>query len=184
LFRASLPKGFIVGGMSAGAGMACVVGHRARDDPSFQSKTVKITGQLFVTPFLCHPEAYPEKWVPRFPFSFDLSIFRYKSVLTSLEDNEHALFFNKASLLRLCRKWPYLNHSFQWNILELNYILLFALDFMDAPPTDHRVSPLLMSHENMPPTYIQVFGGDPLRDEGLVYETMLREAGVKTKLDG
>lgn len=31
--------------------------------------------------------------------------------------------------------------------------------------------------------YIQICGADILRDEGLLYEKKLKEAGVKTKLD-
>jgi len=47
-------------------------------------------------------------------------------------------------------------------------------------------SPLLWNsgHANIPPTYIQVCGMDPLRDGSLIYEKILREEhGVKTKLD-
>ncbi|CAJ2507573.1 Uu.00g087590.m01.CDS01 [Anthostomella pinea] len=39
-------------------------------------------------------------------------------------------------------------------------------------------------HHELPPVYLQVCGLDPLRDEGLVYERVLREeAGVRTRLD-
>jgi acetyl esterase/lipase len=46
-------------------------------------------------------------------------------------------------------------------------------------------SPLIFpSHKDLPPAYFQVCGADPLRDEGLIYEMVLREdCGIKTKLD-
>jgi acetyl esterase/lipase len=43
---------------------------------------------------------------------------------------------------------------------------------------------LFPSHEGLPPAYIQVCGADPLRDEGLIYEEVLREEGkIRKKLD-
>ena len=52
-----------------------------------------------------------------------------------------------------------------------------------GPPTDPRVSPLLApSHAGLPAAYVQVMEMDPLRDDGVVYERLLREAGVPTKL--
>ncbi|KAI4850763.1 lipase/esterase [Aureobasidium sp. EXF-8845] len=38
-------------------------------------------------------------------------------------------------------------------------------------------------HNGLPPAYLQVDGVDPLRDDGLIYEQVLSENGVKTKLD-
>jgi len=38
--------------------------------------------------------------------------------------------------------------------------------------------------KNLPPTYFQVCGMDPLRDEALIFERVLREEeGIKTRLD-
>ena len=52
-----------------------------------------------------------------------------------------------------------------------------------ADESDPRAAPLMYpSHENLPPAYIHVMGADPLRDDGIIYEQALREAGVKTKI--
>lgn len=46
------------------------------------------------------------------------------------------------------------------------------------------VSPLLAkSFSGLPPAYVQIAGGDPLRDEGLLYAQMMQESGVPTKVD-
>ncbi len=57
------------------------------------------------------------------------------------------------------------------------------VDEYGAPPTDLRLSPLLApSHAGLPPAFIQVMGMDALRDDGTLYEKVLREAGVPTRL--
>lgn len=84
LFSASLKKGFIVGGPSAGGNLAAVIAHKARDDPTcFAGKGTPVTGQLLQIPTLCHYKAYPEK---------------YKSSLVSMEQNKDAPGLSKAAV--------------------------------------------------------------------------------------
>jgi acetyl esterase/lipase len=46
-------------------------------------------------------------------------------------------------------------------------------------------SPLLFptGHKDLPPTYLAIAGADRSRDSCLIYEEVLRENGVKTRLD-
>jgi len=79
LLSASLEKGFIVGGASAGGNLAATVAHRARDDPVF-AKT-PITGQLLQCGAYVHPEAtFPE----------------YQSELLSTEELKDDPFLSRA----------------------------------------------------------------------------------------
>jgi len=82
----------------------------------------------------------------------------YKSELLSVEQIRDAPFLSRAQLDTIMK-------------------------YLQAPPSDPDMSPLLSAHEGLPPMYAQVCGWDPLRDEGLLYERVLREAGVITKLD-
>lgn len=54
-----------------------------------------------------------------------------------------------------------------------------------APANSPLHSPILFeSHRGLPPTYFQICGLDPLRDEALIYEEILREDnGIKTLVD-
>ncbi|KAH9945361.1 Alpha/Beta hydrolase protein [Epithele typhae] len=55
----------------------------------------------------------------------------------------------------------------------------------NSPGDEHdpRAGALLYpSHEGLPPAYIQCMGVDILRDDSIIYEMALREAGVKTHL--
>ncbi|KAJ7803887.1 alpha/beta hydrolase fold-domain-containing protein [Mycena olivaceomarginata] len=83
---------------------------------------------------------------------------KFKADLLSMEQNKDAPMLSKV------------NHEFFYHCLK-------------ADPSNLEVSPLLLSHGNLPPAYIQICGLDPLRDEALLYERLLREDGIKTKLD-
>ncbi|KAG7090662.1 hypothetical protein E1B28_009761 [Marasmius oreades] len=140
-FSASLKKGFIVGGASAGGNLAAVLSWMAREDAFF--KETPLTGQFLKVPSVIHYKAIPEK---------------YKSSLLSWEQNKDAPF------------------------LPVQHVMKF-LEFYNAPPADPRVSPLLLSsHRDLPPAFLQVCGLDPLRDEAFLYEKVLKEAGVPTRL--
>ncbi|TCD70226.1 hypothetical protein EIP91_004407 [Steccherinum ochraceum] len=55
--------------------------------------------------------------------------------------------------------------------------------YLRNSPTDPTASPLLFpSHANLPPALVLVSGLDLFRDEGIVYERLLREAGNQSKL--
>ncbi|KAG7086438.1 hypothetical protein E1B28_002392 [Marasmius oreades] len=85
----------------------------------------------------------------------------YKSQLLSMEQNKNA---------------PILSRS----------MMNAFLNWYQGNPSDPRLSPLLFpSHKFkvLPPAFVQVYGMDPLRDDGLLYEKVMRENGVKTKLE-
>lgn len=63
---------------------------------------------------------------------------------------------------------------------------MLDIGLYEDDPLSPLMSPVVWpsGHKNLPPAYLQVAGMDPLRDEGLIYEKILREeSGVETKLD-
>ncbi|TFY63747.1 hypothetical protein EVJ58_g3064 [Rhodofomes roseus] len=142
LLSASVTKGFILGGQSAGGNLVAALAYRAREDPFFQGRA--LTGHLLQYPQVIHPDAVPA---------------RYKSELLSMEELKDA------------------------PVLKRDDLLFFAQAYQ-AEPYNPECSPLLYpSHAGLPPLYMQVCGWDPVRDECLLYEKVLREAGADTKID-
>lgn len=82
-------------------------------------------------------------------------------------------------------------HSWEQNknaaILSRKACDLFWDCYVPESERDNELfSPLVFKtgHANLPPHYFQICGADPLRDEALIYERVLREdEGFKTKVD-
>lgn len=73
-------------------------------------------------------------------------------------------------------------------ILTRTAVYLFADNYIpdEESRKDPLFSPLLWptGHRGLPPSYFQICGQDPLRDEALVFERIMREdEGLKTKVD-
>jgi len=85
---------------------------------------------------------------------------KYKHLWLSHEQNAKAPVFNSDAIQRVEEYYAADVHSPEWSPFNLKH-----------------------AHTGLPPSYFQVCGMDPLRDDGLIYEAVLREHGVKTKLD-
>lgn len=60
------------------------------------------------------------------------------------------------------------------------------LSLLGVPDAEQRKGenfPVWANLKGLPPTYLAIDGPDPLRDEGYLYEKLLREAGVQTRTD-
>jgi acetyl esterase/lipase len=158
LHGGDLSKGFIVAGVSAGANMAATIAHLARDD----EMSLALTGCWLSIPSLLAPSVVPD---------------RYKKDYLSREQNKDAPILNQGALAlfrSLSRPSP-----------ELQTTNKCSTELYEDDPASPLMSPVLFpSQANLPPTYFQVAGMDPLRDEGLIYEKILREeVGIRTKMD-
>jgi acetyl esterase/lipase len=134
-------KGFIVGGISAGATQTAVITNASFTD-GFK---YPITGQWLSVPSLMDDVTVPEK---------------YKKYFLSRKHNTDVPILPASAIddLKVHIEWDEKS--------PLRYPILSEV-------------PL----SKLPPAYLQADGLDPLRDDALIYEEMLKEAGVKTKID-
>jgi acetyl esterase len=82
-------------------------------------------------------------------------------------------------------KHPFTSYSECGGTLLSNGVMRQVWDIAIPNPEDGKsatVSPLLGDLRDLPPHLIFVAGQDPLRDEGIAYGGMLREAGVDVRL--
>jgi len=84
----------------------------------------------------------------------------YKDLWFSRDQNQDAMILNKTAMAYMMAAYEPDVHSPEFS------------PFNDP-----------CAHHGLPPVHIQVCGSDPLRDDGLVYEKVLRDYGVKTKME-
>jgi len=133
-------KGFLVGGISAGANLSSVITHLYCND----KLSPPLTGTYLSIPLVVPPEHVPEK---------------YKNIYLSREQNKAA------------------------PLLDEGAIALFESVYKADYNSPLGAPILFESRKGHPPTYFQICGMDPLRDEALIYEDLLKEEGVKTLVD-
>jgi acetyl esterase/lipase len=167
-------RGFVIGGASAGGNITAVLAHIARDE----QLSPPLTGQYLAVPaIMCF---LPPSHIPA----------RYRSeylshpLVTPFRDP--ILTFDFGLLGPLITPVARV-------ILGLLPVKTLAMVFSMAGMHGDVSSPLFVpfhygeterGHRDLPPAYFQVCGLDPLRDEGMIYERVLREeAGVKTRID-
>ncbi|KAK8021211.1 hypothetical protein PG990_006349 [Apiospora arundinis] len=149
--------GFIIGGGSAGGNIAAVLSHVARDE----GLSPPLTGQYLCVPAITcfrRPELIPERYRDEYLSHPDMTRSGDQGTDPVLKDLEKA-----EEGMRMVLK------------VDTESPLFVPFLFGERSPRGHR---------DLPAAYLQVCGLDPLRDEGLIYERVLREeAGVRTRLD-
>ena len=105
---------------------------------------------------------------------------RYKDMHVSIKENAGSPLLSRDGLVGVVCKYQIRLTTFLWTLTTFS--LPSAL--LKADPTDPRFSILLApDHGRVPRTYFQVAGADPMRDEAIIYEKILKEAGTETKLE-
>jgi acetyl esterase/lipase len=84
---------------------------------------------------------------------------KYKDLFFSREQNSNSLIINKEAI-------EYVTGAYEPDKTSPDF----------SPFNNKR------AHTGLPPVYIEVCGQDPFRDDGLVYEKVLRDHGVRTRL--
>ncbi|KAK5102764.1 hypothetical protein LTS08_003564 [Lithohypha guttulata] len=102
------------------------------------------------------------------PFLFVEEILppEYKSLWTSRNDNRHAEDFNTASIDEMLSTLGCNDYTSPW---------FSPVNLFSSPDQSRTMS-------KHPPIYLAANGLDPLRDDAIVYEKMLANAGVRTEL--
>ncbi|KXJ86507.1 Alpha/Beta hydrolase protein [Microdochium bolleyi] len=149
--------GLVVGGVSAGANLATVVVQRSAAGPAMADKYSSGGEPQLASPvtglWASIPIYYDGEMVPA----------KYRELYFAWEQNANSHILDKKG-----------GDASRENYCHDPESPEFCPGF---GPAGEAALP------NMPPTYFQVCGQDPLRDDGLVFEKVLRDHGVQTRLD-
>jgi acetyl esterase/lipase len=149
---ANLDKGFIVGGVSAGAAMAAVCAGLAMFPDSKETQEAPVLAKPLTGQFLCVPSIIVDEIVPE----------EYKGSFTSREDNGKVNGFNADAVQQIFDRLECTNYKSLW--------------FSPVTAISER-EPV-----NKIPTYLEHCAFDPLRDDATVYGKLLESRGVQTKM--
>ncbi|KIW03337.1 uncharacterized protein PV09_05547 [Verruconis gallopava] len=149
---AKLDNGFIVGGVSAGAALASVCGGLAMFPDAADAQEAPMLAKPLTGQFLSVPSVAMDETVP----------IEYKQFFTSRDENRHVDGFNTSALDDVFRSLGCDDYRSLW-------FSPFATLVQREPV-------------NKIPTYLDCCGLDPLRDDAIVYEKVLKSRGVPTKL--
>ncbi|KIX98626.1 uncharacterized protein Z520_05927 [Fonsecaea multimorphosa CBS 102226] len=162
--------GFLVGGESAGANLAASLAHLARD----HNLNPPLTGQVLMAGMYISPTCVPERYTARY-------LSREQNADAPILDR-HLLklmtdAFKPDPASKLC--YPFDQHDPR----DAGEAADGAAAGATGGATEGRVS-VKHGHLGVAPAYFQVCGLDPARDDGLIYEKVLREeCAVPTRLD-
>lgn len=140
LLNADPSKGFLMGGVSAGASITAVLSRKFQEEELAHP----LTGQWLAVPPLFHEDIVPQE---------------YRKIYISADRNATPGMTKEERMKR--------REAGGW---DMSSDLAFA---------GNSKTPM----SAQPRTYFQVDGQDPMRDDALVYDEMLKEAGVSTKVD-
>ncbi|KAH8653870.1 Alpha/Beta hydrolase protein [Xylariales sp. PMI_506] len=151
-------EGFIVAGTSAGAHLAAVVAHLARE----RGLQPRLTGQmLFCGVFLSRDQ------IPK----------RYASSYLAQEQNKHAPCLSQDFLDRMAAAYNGDHNSLLWAVVDREHLQ----NQNSGGNGDVQVN---FGYSGLAPAYLQIGGMDPARDDSLIYERILRqENNIPTKVD-
>ncbi|KFG85707.1 arylacetamide deacetylase [Metarhizium anisopliae] len=123
----------------------------------------EVKGIISLSPFVVHPSNVPPA---------------HRAAYKSFETNANAPMNTAAAMTTFYGKLP-LQHILRSWVANKTC----CIDAFGADPADSSVYVLHSERlTKFPATYIAVCGADPIRDDGLIMEKVLRESGVQTKL--